>query len=143
MAARSESILVAFLAAVTGLPTTAARVVRSRVYPTDSPPALSVNMGQEVPAGDPDMAEQDELLDIEVIALVKDTAGLDTELNTIAAEVYAAITADRTLGLGYVLDTTWAGRSEPDRVDTLEKPATAQSMFFTVHYRHSYTSMES
>lgn len=143
MTARSESIAAAFTTAVTGLTTTATRVVRGRVYPTDVLPALTVNMGEEQIAEQPDMAEQDEFLTIDVTILVKDTATLDTALNQIVAEVYAAIMADRTLGLAYVHDTAWMGRGAPDRVADAEKPVAQQTLVFRVHYRHSYSSMES
>ncbi len=143
MTDRAESILVAFTTAVTGLTQTGANVVRGRVYPVDALPALTVNMGSEEPTTDPNISHQNEFLEIEVTAYVKDNAGVDTALNKIRAEVYAAVMADHTLGLGYVENTTWEGRDAPGRSGGMEVKAAWQTMIFRVHYQHSYTSTES
>jgi hypothetical protein len=143
MTARAESILDAVVTLVTGLTTTGSRVTRGRTYAVPAEPALAVDMGGEVPAGDPNMAYQDEYLDITVTAYAKGAQGTtDTTLNQIAAEVYAAVMASRQLGLAYVHDTRWMGRSEPQR-EPSDQVASAQELRFRVHYRHSYASMES
>lgn len=143
MTDRAESIVVAFNTLVTGLPQTQGRVERGRVYPVDVLPALTINMGAEQIVDDPNIAFQDEYLDVEVTASVKDNSGVDTALNQIRAEVYAAVMSNRTLGLSYVLDTRWLGRDTPDRSGELEQKSARQTMIFRVHYRHSYTSTES
>lgn len=143
MTDRAESVLVAFTTAVTGLTQTGARVVRGRVYPVDVVPALTVNMGGEQPVNQPNTTYQDEYLDVEVMAYVKDNASVDGALNKIRAEVYAAILADYTLGLEYVLDTQWMGRDAPNRSGEMENKSARQTMNFRVHYRHSYLSSES
>lgn len=143
MAALSESILVAVTTKLTGLAQTGTRVERGRVYPVSALPALTVNMGAEQAVDDRNLAFQDEFLDIEILAYVQDNTGVDTALNQVVAEVYAAMMADRTQGLAYVLDTEWQGRDAPSRTDDLEKKTAQQAMIFRIHYRHSYTSMES
>ncbi len=140
---RAESILAAITTKVTGLTQTGSNVVRGRVYPVPALPALTVNMGAEQAVGEPNMAYQDEFLDIDITAYAQDNTGVDTALNQIVAEVYAAMLADRTQGLAYVHDTSWRGRSAPDRTGDLEKKTAQQTMVFRIHYRHSYTSMES
>lgn len=142
MTHRAESILAAVTTQVTGLATTGSNVVRGRVYPTGAAAALSVDMGDESPPAALNMQFQDALLTVEITAHVKTASGgLDTALNQIAAEVYAAIFDDRTLGLAYVIDTRWQGRDRPER-DQLEKPAAEQTLRIVVHYRHSATSTE-
>lgn len=143
MTARAETILETVKTLVTGLPTTGDDIVRGQVYPEDKDSFLAVNMGEEQPVGEPDMSTQDEYLDVEITAGVRDNSGVDTALNSIYAEVYAAIFADHQLGLGtYVLTTIWMGRSAPQRTDALQKKTAIQTMLFRVHYRHSYTSAE-
>ncbi len=143
MTHRAESVLVAFTTAVTGLTTTSTRVVRGRAIPVETAPALSVNMGSEEPASPLNMAYQDELLEVVVTAFVKGThGGTDTTLNTIAAEVYAAIMASRQLGLAYVHDTRWQGRGAPQR-EQADQTVSSQELRFIVHYRHSSSSAES
>lgn len=143
MTHRAESILAAVTTTVTGLTTTGAHVSRGRAYPTDQDAALTVNMGADTPVGSPNMAFQDMDLDVEIIAHCKTADGaLDTTLNAIAAEVYAAMLADLTQGLGYVLDTRYAGREAPFR-DREEKPVASQVSRYVIRYRHSYTSTES
>ncbi len=144
MTDRAESVLAAVATAVTGLSTTGARVVRGRVYPADTAPALSVDMGAEQPESPPNVAFQDELLDVEITAFVQPASGtsVDTMLNQIRSEVYAAILADRTLGESFVINTVWQGRTAAQRSGTGSAPAAEQTMMFRVWYRHSYTSTE-
>lgn len=142
MTHRAESILAAVKTAVTNLTTTGTRVVRGRVFAVGTLPALSVDMGSELPVDESNMAFQDELLEVAITSYVKGTQGTtDTEHNTIAAEVYAALMADRTLGLGYVHTTRWLGRLAPRR-DNAEQAVSQQEMRIEVHYRHSHTSAE-
>lgn len=146
MTDRAEEVLAAIKTAVTNLTTTSLRVVRGRTYPADldDGAALSVNMGGETPVEASNMQFQDELLTVEITAHVraKESAGVDTALNQIRAEVYAAVMASRQLGKGWVHDTRWAGRSAPQRDDGAQQPTVSQTFNFVVHYRHGYTTTE-
>ncbi len=140
---RAESILSAFTTLVTGLTTTGSRVIRGQAMPVETAPALSVNMGGEEPASPPNVAYQDELLEIIVTAYVKGAhGGTDTTLNTVAAEVYSAVMATRQLGLAYVHDTRWQGRTAPQR-EQADQTVSSQDLRFIVHYRHAFSSTES
>jgi hypothetical protein len=145
MTHRAESILSAITTTLTDLTTTGEDVARGHVYPfmDEVENALTVSMSGETPFSPPNMAYQDEVLRVEITAHTKAAdETLDTALNVIAAEVYAAMLADQTQGLAYVIDTRWQGRQPPQR-DIAEKPVTTQVLQFDIIYRHSYTSTES
>lgn len=142
MTDRAETIMDAIKTAVTGLGTTTNKVVRGRAWAAQDTPALSVDMGSESP-GDYNVAFQDEVLTVEIAAQVKGAEGTtDTTLNQIRAEVYAAVMAAPQLGLPFVINTVWRGRSRPLH-DEGEKDLVEQVFRFDVHYRHSVTSTES
>lgn len=146
MTHRAESILAAVTTLLTtpGLPTTGSNVVRDRVWSVDATVAasLSVEMGGEDPASEPNIQFQDEQLEVVIVSRVKAAQGsLATQLNKVAAEVYAALQASTNLGLAYVHRIRWAGRSRP-QTEHEEKGVAMQEMRFTVNYRHSVTSTE-
>lgn len=139
---KDEQVMDAVVAVVTGLTSTGVNVKRGRVYPHDDSalPALSVYMGPSEPVGDPNAQYQDRMLDVRVEAFAKEsTDTLDQTLNQIKKEVYIAMQATPTLGLGFVFDTTWSGDTEPDLQDGSNKPTGSVVMNYRVHYRHSYT----
>lgn len=142
MTHRAESILAAVTTTVTDLTTTGSNVVRGLVYPRDVDYALSVDMGPEIPIKEPNASYQDCYLEVQITAYVKDTGGVDTALNKIEAEVYAAMMADYTQGLDYVQNTQWMGRESPNR-EAMEKKSAIQTTVYRIYYRHSYTSAES
>lgn len=142
MTHRAESIIGAMTTAVTGLVTTGNNVVRGQVYPLSTFPGLAVDMGPEIPVGDANVAYQDQHVDINIVAYVQDNDGVDTVLNQIRSELYAAIMANRTLGLLYVIDIECLGRATPERTDQLEKKSAKQESTYRVYYRHSYADAE-
>lgn len=140
---RAEEILSAVVAALTGLPTTANRVERDRVYPPDQTPALSVNQGGEEPIqGSTGMQAQDSALEIEINIQVKSGTS-SSDLNQIKAEVYAALMSNHKLGINYVHQIQWGGDTKPEPSGEADLKTVSCAMRFAVAYRHSYTSKES
>lgn len=138
---RAEEILEAVKAALTGLPTTGARVERDRVYPPEECPALSLVLGAEEPLNDAEnLVFQDSLLEFKVVVQIK-SGSHSSELNKIKAEVYGALMANRQQGLSYVHDTGWQGDSEPEP-ERGEIKTNRCEMRFAVAYRHSTISKE-
>jgi hypothetical protein len=132
-------IRIAAAAALFGLPTTGARVYPSRIWPLQPAdlPALLVYTtsddvdGEHTTIGRPRKLTRDLSLVVEARAAA--AAGLDDTLDTIEAEVVAALAADATLG-GLAKDVVLT-RSEID-LDAAEQPAGTNRMTFTVTYRH-------
>lgn len=139
---RAEEILSAVVTSLTGLATTGTSVERDQVYPVQACPALSIEQGGEEPIqGRESFGFQDAALEFDVVAYVK-TQGPNTQLNQIKAEVYAALMANRQLGLNYVYDMEWRGDTAPEPSAEADKTTTKCSMRFAVAYRHSLTSKE-
>lgn len=141
MTHRAESIMVAVLDKIDGLTTTSTRASRGRAYPVDGDamPALTLEQGvDEVDLQN--MAFIDRHLDFAVIAHVKTTGTTETTLNTIREEVHIALMADRTQGLGYVLDTMPLGDDAPDISGENNQPVARLRMNWRIKYRHSVTN---
>ena len=138
---RAELIMQEVLANITGLTTTGANVERSRVYKIDALPALTLEQGEDAVADEStNMAFIDRLLSIRIVAHAKAVSDFDQVLNTIREEVYIALMADRTQGLGFVIDTMPMGDDEPEFSADSEKPVGKQVINFAIHYRHSVTN---
>lgn len=140
----AEQILVAIESIATNLLTTGTNVNRDQVDPvSDSKlPHLSVDMGtdEKVDGSDDNMAFMDSVLNVSIIARVKKTIGLSTQLNQIRKEVHIAMAADYQLGLpDIVIDSVYVGASAVDKSGELEKEAALQSFNYQVRYRHSLT----
>lgn len=142
MTHRAESIIEKVVTAVTGLTTTGANVIRGMTASQDINNFLSVDMGAEQAIGDPNVSYQDCYLDVEITAHARLTSNVDTQLNKIHAEVYAALMATPQLALSYVFDTRWMGRSSVER-NVAQQKLGQQTAVYRVHYRHSYASAES
>ena len=130
-------------AAITGLITTSTRVVRSRVRTVENAPALSLEMGADdvnMEASNYPRLHRD--LNVKIIAHVKNNDIYESQLNTIRAEVFAAIMAAPQLGLEYVVDTDLIGDDEPEFTGDADQITGRQQMNFIVKYRHSWTSTE-
>lgn len=144
MAHKAETILAAITSSLTGLTTTGSRVLRSNAYEVQDAnlPGLVVNMAADevVPGSDGNMAFVDRLLNVQVHAYIKTTATLDTTLNQIRAEVWAALMADRQQG-ALVIDTRPQGDDAPE-LDALEQGVAKQTLNWQFHYRHSITNPE-
>lgn len=144
MTHRAESIMQAVTTAVTGLATTGANVTRGRAYPVAALPALSVFQAEESILGDIQSSTRvtrELIINIEIH--VQATTQLETIINAIRAEVYAALMADRTQGLAYVIDTQWQDDSQPEIDGENETPVARVLMRWAITYQHSLTSAES
>ncbi|MBI5135776.1 MAG: hypothetical protein HZA24_00405 [Nitrospirae bacterium] len=125
--------------ALTGRPSTGARVFPSRVWPLQQAdlPALLVYAvsdpvdEEQLTIGRPRKLWRD--LELVVEARVAGTTGLDDQLDQIEAEVIAALALDPTLG-GLAKDVLFTG-AEID-LDAAETPVGANKMTFRVTYRH-------
>lgn len=137
---RAESILQAVAATLTGLPTTGASVVRGWAQQLDSVPGLIVRMGPDEIDFDT-LRQANRLLTVSVEAVVRAGASADSDLNQIRAEVFAALMADRQLGLPWVVDTAPQGDAAPTQKDNAD-PVVRQVLQYQVQYRHSITSAE-
>ena len=139
---KAEEVMQRIVALVTDLDTTGASVERGRLYPfeEDEESALSVYMGEKVPVDDPNIAYQDARLVVVVRAHVKESdEQIDTVLNRISAEVYAAMMADLHIGLPAVVqDTVWLGDDDPKLTD-LEEGIAIMDIRFGIYYRHNRT----
>lgn len=143
MANRAESILAAVATVLTGLATTGANVERSRAWPVSALPALSVLQGANaVVDDDPELDVVGRRLDVAVISHVQAVGVLETTLNQIAAEVFAALRADETLGLAYVFDVVPEGDDAPELEAEQDQPTARQVLNWSVLYEHSETSTE-
>jgi len=136
---RAESIMVAVLAKIANLTTTGTNVERSRVYPNNALPALTLEQGEDAVELQ-SMAFVDRQLDVRVIAHVKKNTDFDTQLNQIREEVYIALKADYTQGLDFILDTVAVGDGEPEFSGEADKVIGRQVMNFLIKYRHSLTN---
>ena len=137
---KAEQIMAAVLTVVTGLTTTGANVQRDRIVSSDVNYSLSVEQGEDVPVEELGGAFIDSLLNVSVVAFVKQTAAYSTRINLIRKEVYAAVMADRTLGLAFVKNVVSLGASNPEAEAGLEKPVVRMAINFQVLYRHSITN---
>lgn len=145
MTHRAESILATVATTLTGLTTTASRVQRARAWPIPELPALTILKGRDELLDDDDYVLDDVLrrLEVEIRAQARSVGVLETTLNTIAAEVYAALVADRTLGLGYVHDVELVADEAPELEAEQDQPVGRMAMTYTVIYEHSNASTES
>ena len=144
MTNRVETIMEAVAAAVTGLATTETRVQRARAWPVSSLPALSVFQGENrvLEGEDWPMGVIGRELTFSIVSQIKAITNLETIANQICAEVYAALTADRTLGLPYVFDLNLVSDSALDIEAEQDEPTARQVMTWAVIYEHSETSTE-
>lgn len=133
----AETILETVTTIVTGLTTTGNNVVRGRVRPVEDHPALSVVTGSNDVASDrsnwPYIARD---LNFKIIIHVKNNDTYETQINTIAGEVYAALRADHTLGLSFVNDVVPIGDDEPELSGEADQIVGIQQMNFYVMYEH-------
>ena len=147
--ARAEQIMVAVKTAVTGLTTTGANVQRGQVYPHESNklPALGVLMGPDVPAVELQTALLDWELTVAIECAVQadiyngSESGIETDLAQIRKEVHAALFADHTLGLSFVLDIEPGPAQQPQISGDGNFPIGSMVLNFVIHYRTSRTDI--
>lgn len=144
MTHRAQQIVDAAAAILAASSTLEAAVYTHRRHPLSDPdqelPAVIVDYGADVPAGElgvTNVAFIDSLLELTVRIVVKG----DTEADVLAAMLdrrvaqHVALMADRSLGLGFVIDTRYGGASEPVLDVSLERPAGELACRWLVHYR--------
>jgi hypothetical protein len=139
MTNRMESVMDALVTNLDGLATTASRVHRAFAVVPDLP-ALIVTQGADS-VSTMEYGEVKRALNITVDARIKKSATADTELNAIAAEVYAALMTDPTQGLAYVERTEPVSSDGPTQKN-LEESIVSQSLTFRVHYQHATKTLE-
>jgi hypothetical protein len=136
--------MAAVLDAITGLATTGSRVQRGRVYNIEEVPALTLYQGADTPLDADDgqrvISVVDNELLVRVDAHVKTVSTqIDTQLNLIRKEVYAALAPHNVLGLSFVRQVIWRGADEPELSGEGDQPAARMTMNFGIRYRHSAT----
>ena len=148
MTARAESILDAVETVLTGLTTTGSNVERGKVYGYQASelPALGLYMGADAPAAEYQTGIIDWELTIRIESMVSIDAAnnssltdstVETQLNLIREEVHAAVMADHTLGLSYVIDIMPGAASEPILSGDGAEPTGSQIIEYLIHYRTS------
>ena len=142
MAHVAKQLMDAVTTAVTGLPTTGARVQQSRTYAHQAGPALNIRLGGRTTQGIRSNAwldaEQDIFIDIAVAGAAD---SIDDQLLQIEAEIHRALMADYSLGLAFVLDLNPQGLSEPD-LEQGEKPKAVATSSWRYVIRHPLTDPE-
>lgn len=141
---RAEQILAAIEPLITGLAMTGQNVQRGQIrsHEAEKLPALSLTMGQDVPANEYITG----VIDWELTVVIEATAsvpaaytatesGLDGDLNQIRKEVYLAIMADHTLGLDFVIDIQPGPANEPILSGDGALPVGSQAHEFVITYR--------
>lgn len=143
MTHRAESILDAVETALTGLTTTGSNVTRGRVWPIDTLPALTIAKGVDQAHDDDESLETlIREMTVSVVCSIQQSGNPETNLNAIAAEVYAALRADPTLGLAYVYDTSLIGDDEIETDDTQDIRVARMVSTWRVVYDHSKADAE-
>ncbi len=138
---KAETILNALAAVLTGLTTTGASVQRARAWPVSALPALTISKGDDRVTEDINFGFIRREMLVNITAQVKATSNLETLLNTIAVEVYAAVMADITLS-GSATNIDLVEEVEPSIEAEQDEPTGSMIMQYLIHYRHSATSAE-
>ena len=128
-----QTIREAIAALITGLSTTGANVYQSRVYPHDTLPCLTIYSINEAVVDVIFDGTQSRELSLIIEGRAKATSNLDDTLDTIAAEVEAAVMADQ-----YLTDSVKLielAETEIDFFDDIEQPAGIVRLTFIVSYR--------
>lgn len=137
MAHVRQSIRNNVVTAVTGLSTTGSNVFRTRIYPLESGnlPGLCVYTNAEASEVDTLSGTRayERTADIVVEAYVRATANYDNTLDTICAEVEAALASDVTRG-GNAKDTNLIA-TDIEYSDEGDRPIGIARMTFSVIYR--------
>lgn len=128
-----QQIRDAVVTTLTGLATTGSRVYSGRVHPLDVLPALTVWTPDERIEYDAMGTTQSRLLVLVVEGRARATASLDDTLDTIAAEVEAAMMADRSQGVG--AQETSLERIETELEAGAEQPTGLIRLTWEITYR--------
>lgn len=141
---RVEEIMDSIVTILTGLTTTGTNVIRGQVYDLAETqvPGLAIFMGEDVLESELLNSFYDWNVSIYIESkAAESTTQIDQVLNTIRGEVHAAILADYTLGLGFVIDTNPVVAPEPELASSGSKPTGTQRLHYIVKYRTSRTDL--
>jgi len=139
----AEQILAQIETTLTGLATTGANVSRARAYNLATTPALTIAQGTDAVLDEGrNLTHVTRSLSVLITSHVKATTNLETELNQIRTEIFAALMADISQGLAFVITTELVEDQEPDIESTQEQPTARQQQIWRIIYRHSGTSTE-
>lgn len=141
MTHKAETILNNVESVLTGLTTTGTNVQRARAWPVSQVPALSIYMASDERDEDLTSGVIKRVLNIDIVAYVRAVGNLETTLNQIKTEVFAAITADITLS-GAAINAELVIDERPVIEAEQEEPTAIMVMSWRVQYRHSATSTE-
>lgn len=139
-AARFEQIVDAIKTRVTGLGLTGAHVFRGLDHDLQETqlPALEIEQGRDQLEDEYCNGLADWNLDVDIVAIAQDTsAALATSLNAIRTQVAAALLADTTLGLPWVIRCAEQGADEIERSGAGHKPTGRMRLRWSVRYRRS------
>lgn len=140
---RRETIMQAIATALTGLATTGSNVSRARPYAVSSLPALTIEQADDAVDDGWQLDSTGRVLQVDIIAHAQTVATLETVLNQISTEVFAALRAAPTLGLAYCYDTRLTDERGPDIEGAeTQQPVGRLTMTWQVIYEHSDTSTE-
>lgn len=144
MSHRAEQVIDAVVAALSASSTLASDVYRDRVLSLNEDeqelPAVSVTLGDDAPIdgdGASNLAYFDSLIEVVVRIVLR----ADDEQAAISAlldrrrSVHVALMADRSLGLGFVIDTRYGGASAPELQSGADRLAALMDVRWTIHYR--------
>ena len=140
---KAERIMQAVYVLCLDQATTGGNVYRSLVYghETEKLPAINLTMGADTPAEteQQNIALTDYILRVNCDAVCQKLqySAVETTLNEIRAEITAALLANRTLGLDFVIDVIEVGAEEPQLTGEGEKPMALQRFSFDVKYRRA------
>jgi len=143
MTHRAETIMTTIVNGLTGLATTGQRVYRGRFDNIPALPALSVFMGRESQVETQSFNVMRRELEVEIQITVQGLYNLETSINQIRAEVYAALMADVTQGRSFIINTTWREDTAPEFSPEQDQGIARVVMTWAILYSHSLTSAES
>lgn len=151
MSHRSEQIIDAIVAALrvsTDLPIPAQNVFAHRTLSLSDDqgelPAATVNEGDDAATsdlGNDNLAFIDSLMDVAVVtyAIGTDEVSVKRALAVQRRFVHAAIMADPTLGLNFVIGVRYAGAPKPELDASTQHTVGSRESLWRVHYRMNIT----
>lgn len=146
MTHRAEQVLVAVAAAIeTAVQPSGVHVFTHRRFSLaanqDELPAISVDYGEDQPFTDRNNVYIDSRLVVQItgVAQSHDEADLRQLLLELRASAHAAIAADFTFGLDFVITAAYGGAAEPEIDVDGEYVIGALTSTWVVHYRMNYS----
>jgi hypothetical protein len=136
----AETTIGSLVVTLTGLVTTGARVYRA-FENVDDLPALVIRQGANQVNGI-EYGKYSRGLDVSIEANIKKSTTAETQLNQIAAEVFAAMMIDPLQGQTFIESTELTG-SNPPAAKNLADSIVTQTINFKINYTHSTKTMES